>query len=380
MKSSAFALLILFFWLPVASAQTVKTLLAPGANVGDDIALGPDGFLYVSDFARGGVTKVSMNGTATNFASGFVEPNGLAFRPDGSLLVANASGNRINRVDPQGNSFVFRSSINNPTGMLLLPDGNLLVAHYRTSTISMIDTDGNLSQFMSGSSLNGPVGLDMDEAGNLYIGNFNDGRIIKRTPDGETTVIGDIPGWLGFIAYNNGWIYASAFQINRIYRVRVDGTDQEIFAGNGRGETADGDALSASFHGPNGLAASITGDTLFVSEFNGRSIRMITGINAVSTSNEDESNPLPEGFGLRQNYPNPFNPSTAITFDIPSAGHVKINVFDRTGRLISALADQRFAGGSHTLNFEARNLASGVYFYSMEYGGQSTIRKMALLK
>ncbi|HMT12760.1 MAG TPA: T9SS type A sorting domain-containing protein, partial [Ignavibacteria bacterium] len=98
-------------------------------------------------------------------------------------------------------------------------------------------------------------------------------------------------------------------------------------------------------------------------------------------------NQLPSGFVLNQNYPNPFNPTTTISFSIPERGNVKLTVFDVSGRQAAILSDRVAAAGRYEVTFDARGLASGVYFYKLEVrnerssaAGYTEIRKMVLLK
>ena len=79
------------------------------------------------------------------------------------------------------------------------------------------------------------------------------------------------------------------------------------------------------------------------------------------------SEETPSVFGLDQNYPNPFNPSTMIGYQVPGPGarHVKLAVYDMLGREVAVLVDEKKEPGSHSTVFNARGLASGVYFYRM---------------
>jgi DUF1680 family protein len=88
----------------------------------------------------------------------------------------------------------------------------------------------------------------------------------------------------------------------------------------------------------------------------------------------------PHFFKLNQNYPNPFNPTTTITFALPKACTVKLKVYDTVGRLITTLIDKKLEAGSHTVDFNASNLASGIYFYLLKAGDFSSIKKSVLIK
>jgi hypothetical protein len=99
-----------------------------------------------------------------------------------------------------------------------------------------------------------------------------------------------------------------------------------------------------------------------------------------------------QGFTQRllQNYPNPFNGRSEISFEIPRSPevgprgsgplHVRLRVFDLLGREISVLVDERKALGSYRISWDAGGLPSGVYFSSLEAGGQRLTRRMALVR
>lgn len=100
----------------------------------------------------------------------------------------------------------------------------------------------------------------------------------------------------------------------------------------------------------------------------------VIGINTVS-------NEVPSGFSLSQNYPNPFNPSTKIRFAVPKTSNVTIQVYDVTGKLVAELAkNQLVTAGVKEVEFNAANLSSGVYFYTLKAGDFIETKKMILVK
>jgi rhamnogalacturonan endolyase len=80
------------------------------------------------------------------------------------------------------------------------------------------------------------------------------------------------------------------------------------------------------------------------------------------TTVESEDKNIPTEFQLYQNYPNPFNPQTSISFALPEAALVSINIYDINGRLIRKLVNENYQAGVHNILFDGTNLASGVYF------------------
>ena len=93
---------------------------------------------------------------------------------------------------------------------------------------------------------------------------------------------------------------------------------------------------------------------------------------------------LPQGFALGQNYPNPFNPSTIIPYQIPTATHVRLEVFNVLGQRVATLVDAERPAGFHAAKWTAtdetgRAVGAGVYFYRLVSGGTTTSRRMVLI-
>ena len=88
----------------------------------------------------------------------------------------------------------------------------------------------------------------------------------------------------------------------------------------------------------------------------------------------------PTAYVLAQNYPNPFNPTTKIEFSIPSDNNVEIKVFNVLGVEVATLLKEHRQAGTHSIEFNASSLASGIYFYKIVSGNYSDIKKMILLR
>ncbi|MBZ0200497.1 MAG: T9SS type A sorting domain-containing protein [Ignavibacteriaceae bacterium] len=89
---------------------------------------------------------------------------------------------------------------------------------------------------------------------------------------------------------------------------------------------------------------------------------------------------LPNNFGLNQNYPNPFNPSTTISYSIAQTSPVTLKIYDVTGREIAVLVNEVKQPGRYDVSFDASTLSSGVYFYKLNAGSFSSVKKMSILK
>jgi hypothetical protein len=101
----------------------------------------------------------------------------------------------------------------------------------------------------------------------------------------------------------------------------------------------------------------------------------------IATSNEDElALDIPNEVKLNQNYPNPFNPSTNITFGLPQRSSVNITVYDLLGRKVATVFSGAKAQGFHSIQFDAANLASGIYIYQLRTDLGVVSKRMTLLK
>ncbi len=85
-------------------------------------------------------------------------------------------------------------------------------------------------------------------------------------------------------------------------------------------------------------------------------------------------------FNLSQNYPNPFNPTTNISYSIAHSAFVMLKIYDVLGKEVASLVNEEKSPGTHTINFNAQNLSSGVYYYRIKAGSFSETRKMILLR
>jgi hypothetical protein len=136
----------------------------------------------------------------------------------------------------------------------------------------------------------------------------------------------------------------------------------------GNGANLQKDSLTQSPAQPNDAA----GNLLYIN-----ALRTNTGVINITTQ--------PAAFDLAQNYPNPFNPSTTIKFSIPSSGYVSLKVFNTSGEEINALVNNRLQSGIYETSFDGRNLASGIYFYTLSFNGSdgnsfTDTKKLMLVK
>jgi hypothetical protein len=88
----------------------------------------------------------------------------------------------------------------------------------------------------------------------------------------------------------------------------------------------------------------------------------------------------PVKYALDQNYPNPFNPATSISYSIPKDGNVTLKIFNIIGQEVKTLINKYQSAGEYKITFDASDLNSGVYFYSITSGEYNQVKKMMLIK
>ena len=362
MKSSAIVLFLGTLFLTGARAQTVVTLTTSASSIDDDIILDAEGNLYGSNYNGSAIFKRSPTGEESTFTGGLNTPNGLAFAADGNLIAVDNQGNRIYRVFPDGTKEIFIAPIQGPSGILREYDSDtLIVTSYTTDKIWKIAPDSSVTEYLTHPEFNGPVGLCYDDEKNLYVANFNDRKIFKVTPDGEISLFAHPPlgQYIGFIAYANGYLYATAMNAHKIYRIDPDG-NYSVWLGSTAG-TADGDASSARFNQPNGIRASFTGDTLYVSDFGSKRVRMITDLNGtVATQNAERPD------WQVTVAPNPARTHTRIAFVLPRAEQLRLEVIDEQGHPIGLLVPERhYSAGRHEYNWNTEGVAAGIYLLKL---------------
>lgn len=131
---------------------------------------------------------------------------------------------------------------------------------------------------------------------------------------------------------------------------------------------------------PRAIEFSNDGLTAYVGAFGSQGNPAVQVFKSGSVSIDRPDFDAPVVMKLNQNYPNPFNPSTRINFSVDNASHVTLKVYDLLGREVASLVDGRVSAGEHFAIFNAANLNSGVYLYTLSANGQTVTNKMMLVK
>jgi sugar lactone lactonase YvrE len=374
------------------NAQVVSTLNNGLPNNGG-IAVDNDGNIYAANFNGSVVWKVTPEGSATIFASGFQTPSGNYIDSEGNLYQSNyrdqanpTALTTIDKITPNGVKSVFATGMNGPVGITIDSLGNLFVAMCNINSVYKITSGGVVSMFATSNLFACPNGITFDDEGNLYVCNFSNGDVLKITTGGVVSLLATLPGANnGHLDYLDGFLYVAARGANQIYKVSLTG-EVTLFAGTGQQAVIDGPALKAAFSLPNAITFSPTANAFYT---NGSAsvIRKIqletTGLNQLDGLN-------PAAIRLEQNYPNPFNPMTKISYSIPQSSYVTLIVYDVLGNEIASLVNEEKVVGIYEVEFSAIGgsdsggnayvLPSGIYFYKLQTGFFVDSKKMILLK
>jgi photosystem II stability/assembly factor-like uncharacterized protein len=239
-------------------------------------------------------------------------------------------------------------------------------------------------------------------SGNIYIGT-SDGVFISTNQG------------LNWTHLTNGWGQVSSIAVNSLEHIFAEKSGYGIYRSTDFGNSWTQvsteiwspimdifinsiDTIFAA--GANGVFRSTNNGeewTLFnsgLAEFNGTNVFIIDNDGKLIAGTEDRGvcwttdpttsaenvNNLSNSYSLFQNYPNPFNPVTKIEYQVASLNYVSIKVYDILGNEIADLVNGEIPAGKYEVEFEGRNLPSGIYFCSMIAGNYRETRKMVLLK
>jgi plastocyanin len=106
----------------------------------------------------------------------------------------------------------------------------------------------------------------------------------------------------------------------------------------------------------------------------------MAGIIQVGQATGVDDDVLKIDYNLEQNYPNPFNPATTIQYSIPESEYVTLKIYNITGAVVKELISEHQPGGNYIIEFNAADLASGIYFYQLTAGDFINTKRMILLK
>jgi hypothetical protein len=130
---------------------------------------------------------------------------------------------------------------------------------------------------------------------------------------------------------------------------------------------------------PRGIDFSPDGSIAYLGVF-GQASDLVQKVVNTGSDVDDQGHTVVNGYALSQNYPNPFNPTTKINFELVAPGYTTLKVYDMLGNEVATLVQNELTTGTHSVNFNAANLASGTYVYQLNVNGTRITNKMVLLK
>ncbi|MGD0036355.1 MAG: T9SS type A sorting domain-containing protein [Bacteroidota bacterium] len=142
---------------------------------------------------------------------------------------------------------------------------------------------------------------------------------------------------------------------------------------------------ASSFHQASGsvftYSVTVAGTYLYQCDFHS-SLGMTGSFTASKATDieKDRTSLRPDAFKLGQNFPNPFNPTTTISFDIPFQTYVSIKIYNLIGQEVATIMSGNMAAGGYTKIWNAAAMPSGVYFYRLQTGSFTDIKKLVILK
>ncbi|NVJ48694.1 MAG: T9SS type A sorting domain-containing protein, partial [Cytophagia bacterium] len=301
------------------------------------LAIDALGNMYVSEIGNHLIRKITPNGNVTTIAgtgepgsadgngtsASFYHPTGLAIDALGNIFVADASNNKIRKISPNGDVTTIAGSDSpgsadgngllasfiNPVGIALDASGNLYVTELYNK-IRKITPNGDVTTIAgsggirgsadgdaASASFNSPFGVAVDAIGNVYVADYGNHKIRKVTPNGEVTTlagsgeIGRVDGNgssarfkhpTGITVDASGNILVTDGLNHSIRKITPNG-DVTTIAGSGLAGSADGDAASATFYEPDGIAIDDKG-AIYVADAQNHKIRKISSSGLYSIS------------------------------------------------------------------------------------------------
>lgn len=391
--------LFLTFSLSITYAQIQVSTLVNNIDASGGLKVDAAGNIIMADFGESldngngtNVYKVSPTGEISLFATGLAGASGNALDSQGNLFQSNIQAGHVSKITPDGTVSTFTTNgISCNVGIAIDPDDNLYICNCCgtfANTIRKVTPTGVSTPFASGSLFNCPNGITIDDNNNLYVSNFSNGNIVKITPDGTPTLFARTPGANGNAPSNGHIVYAPQEQVfyvashgaHQIFRVDMEG-NIELFAGTSSRGNRDGAALEATFSRPNGLAISVTGDTLYLNSSipltnaNGRPLnpsrlRMITGLLNTTTTND---------LSILANihiYPNPTHDFLNIQLQSSTYENLNISLLNTNGQVVQNIKNNQDFITNSSIELSLEDLPKGIYYLFFDGGVWSGVRKV----
>ncbi|MEO0584378.1 MAG: T9SS type A sorting domain-containing protein [Bacteroidota bacterium] len=328
----------------------------------------------------------------------------LTWMPDGNIFLVDYGGGKVHRLDPDKNLVTIATGLNSPVGGGVDGNGYFYFSEYSTNSIYKINSDDTYDLVAKGNGLNGPISLLLGEDSTFfYVTNYNDRKVMKLSLIDSSVVEftggNGINGPDAIIRAMNGDLIVANFNNNRLFRVELDGTvhnfgmhpstgrmgyvvragnyyyvpsldghsiarldsagQATIWAGTGVAGFQNGPVATAQFRTPNGIAVSPSGDTLLVTEAQGK-IRWITNLDGVQTS-RDQGNVTPSIL----TYPQPFRDQLQLALHIPSVPTLDLEILSISGQSLDLMTIS--SKDAQSINWDLSHLPQGMYWVQVRH-------------
>ena len=303
--------------------RTATPFIDVPAGVDINIGVAPGNSGSVNDTIKNFVVNFANGGTYIAIANGVVDPTGFAPNPDGR----NISFTLFAKTDAR------ETGINN----------------------------NKVDLFAVHGSTDAPT-----------VNIFGLGIYLTNVSYGDLSNYVSVPAWRNWIVITTPWPNFSVVGVWSADLRGLGGNSAVVFASGFLDPSANQNGE------PFGLFATLANGTVVeLPQLYGNEAQ--NALNKVMSENNEEISVVSD-FSLEQNYPNPFNPSTSIKFSVPSSEFVSLRVYDVLGNEVSTLVNEQKAPGNYEVRFDAGNLASGVYIYTLKAGNFTQTRKLMLMK
>ena len=267
------------------------------------------------------------------------------------------------------------------SGPVTAADGSVYVG---ADQLYAIDSDGNLQwKYHTGTAITSAPAIAAD--GSVYVGTYSPfwgmisqgNHVCALGPDGTFKWKHQISGSVGSspAVGADGTIYVGADQL---YALGPDGGLEWTYKTGGSVGSTPAIASDGTIYVTSYLLEGIPND------FSGQ-VHALSPANATAVANAGPPSTTPQTYNLFQNVPNPFNPETAIRYQIPHSGPVRLAIYNPMGQRVRILVEGEQRVGLHEVSWDGRDsrgraLSSGVYLYRLEAGAHKQTRKLLLLR
>lgn len=341
--------------------------------------------LLFSDIRDSKIYKWTEEGGKQVYLDPSDSTNGLTFDLEGRLLAGQMGKRRIVRIEHDGTQTSLADNyegkkLNSPNDLVVKSDGSIFFTDpdfnipggWRNKELTFngvyrISSKGNL-QLLTTLTLPNGICFSPDEK-KLYINDSQVHKIYAWDVIDDSTITNKR---LFFTIPVNG--YADGMKVDEEGNIYAT-CSSAVWVISPEGELIGKISLPSNVSASNCAWGEADGKTLFITA--GKSVYKVKPL---VTGTEKQGNVLPGEFRLFQNNPNPFNPSTRIRFDLPSSENVTLKVYNITGEIVDTILDGKEPAGKHEILWNADNLASGIYIYSLQAGKYRESAKMVLQK